>query len=233
MTNETMDSHDPAPETAGVALTAAEQRRVALIDTDEILAVRTEDGDIYIPLRKMCGNLGIARVGQVRRICTDEVMAEGLRDVRVRTPARGVQTMQCLRLDVVPFWLAGVEPSRVKADLRDRLIAYKRWIVRRVWDAFSAETGLDQAFQTTSSAAAVPSQEMTLEQIAQLGYAIATLARQQLAYEHELVEMRGQLSPQGARLATHTEQLAAHDARFDRAAEVIRDVIREVRPNWR
>jgi len=41
--------------------------------------------------------------------------------------------------------------------------------------------------------------------------------------------MRGQLSTQGMRLVTHAEQLAAHDARFDRAAEVIRDVIREVR----
>ncbi len=41
--------------------------------------------------------------------------------------------------------------------------------------------------------------------------------------------MRGQFSTQGMQLVTHAEQLAAHDARFDRAAEVIRDVIREVR----
>ena len=203
MTDETMESQERTAEAADTTLTVAEQRRVALIDTDEILAVRAVDGDSYVPLREMCGNLGIARVGQVRRIRADEVMAEGLRDVRVRTPTRGVQTMQCLRLDVVPFWLAGVEPSRVKPDLRDRLIAYKRWIVRRVWDAFSAETGLDQVFPPTSDPALVPSQEMTLEQIAHLGYAIATLARQQLAYEHELVEMRGQISTQGMRLVTH------------------------------
>ncbi len=93
MIDETTGSQEHTAETAGAALTAAEQRRVALIDTDEILAVRAVDGDIYVPLREMYGNLGITRVGQVRRIRADEVMAEGLGDVRVRTPACGVQTM--------------------------------------------------------------------------------------------------------------------------------------------
>ena len=63
---------------------------------------------------------------------------------------------------------------------------------------------------------------MTLEQIAQLGIAITTLARQQMAHERALAEVRGQLVAQ-------EDHLAAHDERIDRAATVIRDVIREVR----
>jgi len=229
-----VDADDVGPDEAGVggtgtALVAVDQRHVALLDEDDILAVRTDDGDIYIPVRALCSNLGLARSPQMRRIRADVAMTDGLRDVRVQTPQRGVQTMQCLRLDVVPYWLSGVEVSRIKEHLRARLVAYKRWVVRRVWEAFSAETGLGQALQPTAPSVPVAAQEMSLEQIAQLGLAITTLARQQLAYEQALGELRGHVVGQDAQLADHDARLGAQEARFERAAEVIRDVIHDVR----
>jgi hypothetical protein len=215
------DGEQGVPRTAA-ALAVVDQRQVALLDADEVLAMRAEDGEIYVGLRSVCVSLGVAPTGQVRRIQADEVMAEGLREVRVRTATRGLQTLQGLRLDVVPYWLSGIEPRRTKPELRDRLVTYKRWVVRRVWEAFAAETGIEQ-----SPTPAVPSdtptgQEMTLEQIAQVGIAITTLARQQLAHERALAEVR-------THLAVQEDRLAMHDERIDRAATVIRDVIREVR----
>jgi len=216
------DEGERIPPSAGTALAVVDQRQVALLDADEVLAMRAEDGEIYVGLRSVCVSLGVAPTGQVRRIQADEVMAEGLREVRVRTATRGLQTLQGLRLDVVPYWLSGIEPRRTKPALRDRLVTYKRWVVRRVWEAFAAETGIAQS---PAPAAAPPSplgQELTLEQIAQLGIAITTLARQQIAHERALGEVRGQLAAQ-------EDRLAVHDERIDRAATVIRDVIREVR----
>jgi len=215
------DEGERIAPSAGTALAVVDQRQVALLDADEVLAMRAEDGEIYVGLRSVCVSLGVAPTGQVRRIQADEVMAEGLREVRVRTATRGLQTMQGLRLDVVPYWLSGIEPRRTKPALRDRLVTYKRWVVRRVWEAFAAETGIAQS-PAPAAAPPPPGQELTLEQIAQLGIAITTLARQQIAHERALVEVRGQL-------AVQEDRLAVHDERIDRAATVIRDVIREVR----
>jgi len=211
---------EPTRAATATALAVVDQRQITLLEADDaLLAVRAEDGEIYVGMRSMCASLGIQPNGQLRRIRADEVMAEGLRDVRVRTPTRGLQTLQGLRLDIVPYWLSGIEPRRAKPELHDRLVTYKRWVVRRVWEAFAAETGIDQAVTPT-----VPGtgQDMSLEQIAQLGVAITTLARQQIAHEHALTEVRGQLAAQ-------EDHLAAHDERFDRASTVIRDVIHEVR----
>lgn len=213
---------DHAAPAAAITLAAVDQRQIALLEADELLAVRAEDGEIYVGLRSMCASLGLQRNGQLRRIRADEVMAEGLRDVRVRTPARGLQTLQGLRLDIVPYWLSGIEPRRTKPELRERLVTYKRWVVRRVWEAFAVETGIDQSLTPAVSGAARAERDMTLEQIAQVGIAITTLARQQMAHERALADMRGQLAAQ-------EDRLAAHDARFDRAAAVMRDVIHEVR----
>jgi len=212
-------TEEGAAPSAATALAVVDQRQIALLDGDDLLAVWAEDGELYVGLRSMCANLGLQTNGQVRRIRADEVMVEGLRDVRVRTPTRGLQTLQGLRLDIVPYWLSGIEPRRAKPELHDRLIAYKRWVVRRVWEAFAAETGIERSPAPASPEAG---QDMTLEQIAQLGVAITTLARQQLAHERALAEVRGHL-------ATQEERLAAHDERLDRAAGVIREVIREVR----
>jgi hypothetical protein len=214
---------EPTLPAVATALAAVDQRQIALLEADDaLLAVRAEDGEIYVGMRSMCASLGLQPNGQLRRIRADEVMAEGLREVRVRTATRGLQTLQGLRLDVVPYWLSGIEPRRTKPELRERLVTYKRWVVRRVWEAFAAETGIERSPAPAAPAVAPTGQEMTLEQIAQLGIAITTLARQQMAHERALAEVRGQLVAQ-------EDHLAAHDERIDRAATVIRDVIREVR----
>jgi len=214
---------EPTLPAVATALAVVDQRQIALLEADDaLLAVRAEDGEIYVGMRSMCASLGLQPNGQLRRIRADEVMAEGLREVRVRTATRGLQTLQGLRLDVVPYWLSGIEPRRTKPELRERLVTYKRWVVRRVWEAFAAETGIERSPAPAAPAVAPTGQEMTLEQIAQLGIAITTLARQQMAHERALAEVRGQLAAQ-------EDHLAAHDERIDRAATVIRDVIREVR----
>ena len=214
---------EPTLPAVATALAVVDQRQIALLEADDaLLAVRAEDGEIYVGMRSMCASLGLQPNGQLRRIRADEVMAEGLREVRVRTATRGLQTLQGLRLDVVPYWLSGIEPRRTKPELRERLVTYKRWVVRRVWEAFAAETGIERSPAPAAPAVAPTGQEMTLEQIAQLGIAITTLARQQMAHERALAEVRGQLVAQ-------EDHLAAHDERIDWAATVIRDVIREVR----
>ena len=120
---------EPTLPAVATALAVVDQRQIALLEADDaLLAVRAEDGEIYVGMRSMCASLGLQPNGQLRRIRADEVMAEGLREVRVRTATRGLQTLQGLRLDVVPYWLSGIEPRRTKPELRERLVTYKRWV---------------------------------------------------------------------------------------------------------
>src|SRR5437868_3448457 len=119
------------------AILVRDQRQVQVMD-DQLLAARIADGTIYLPVRALCEVLGLDRAAQVRRIKRDEAMREDLHEMAVETES-GVQTIQVLRLETVPYWLAGVTLNKVKPELRDKLLAYKRWVVRKVYEAFMLE----------------------------------------------------------------------------------------------
>jgi len=214
----------PAADT-GTTLMTVEHRQVTLLDGDEVLAARVEGGDIFVPIRPLCTALGLASQSQIRRIRADEVLAESLRDLRIAA-AGGAQTYQCLHLEAVPLWLALIQPSKVKAELRQRLIIYKRWVRQRVWEAFNAETGIGQELghRDKTAASVLASAEsqgevMTLRQIESLGIALTTLAREQIA----LAERHDQAI---AEVRQGVDELRA---RLDKAAIVMRDTIFDVR----
>jgi len=50
------------------ALVPVAQRRVEVLDGDEVLAVRAEDGSIYLPPRPICASLGLSYQPQRRRV---------------------------------------------------------------------------------------------------------------------------------------------------------------------
>ncbi len=194
-------------------LVPTEQRLVTIVDDAEIPAVLIEGQDIYLPIRPMCQALGVASQMQIARIKADEVMAENLRRVRLATPG-GPQTVQALHIESVPLWLGTLEPGRVREDLRPRLIAYKRWMQRRVYEAFAVEIGWGRPgppVPTPSSAAAPAS----LAYIEQMALAIAHMARQQLTFERDLTDVRD-----------HVEAL---DGRMDRAAAVVGGLLRDLK----
>ena len=122
-------------------LRADHQQQVVLVEGEEVTAVRVEGAgegkDIFLPLRPMCAALGIDYSGQTQRIRRHDVMAEGLRRVRIETGGGG-QVFLCLELESTLMWLATVEGRRVKESLRQRLHLYQRWVFKRVSEAFAA-----------------------------------------------------------------------------------------------
>ena len=199
--------------TTTAVLVPTEQRLVTIVDDEEIPAALIEGQDIYLPIRPMCQALGVASQMQIARIKADEVMAENLRRVRIATPG-GPQTVQALHIESVPLWLGTLEPGRVREDLRPRLIAYKRWMQRRVYEAFAAEIGWGRPVPPVPvpPTAAVPA---SLEYIEQMALAIAHMARQQRIFEHDLTDVRD-----------HVEVL---DGRLDRAAAVVGGMLRDLK----
>ena len=93
-----------------------------------IIVVRLPDGQPGVVIRFLCENLQIDTTGQVQRIRRTEAIADDLVFVQVETDG-GYQTMAALILRAVPFWLAGIDPKRVREEIRSEILRYQREVV--------------------------------------------------------------------------------------------------------
>ena len=99
------------------------EQRVIPFMGDELAAALTQTGGIYISLPGMCGALGLNARGQLQRIQRTNELAIGLRRIPIQTKG-GRQVLNCLRIDKLGLWLAGIETARVKSQFRAKLDAY-------------------------------------------------------------------------------------------------------------
>ncbi|MEO9059394.1 MAG: phage antirepressor N-terminal domain-containing protein [Ktedonobacteraceae bacterium] len=93
-----------------------------------LVVVRLADGRSGVVLRWLCDNLQLDPTAQVRRIRRTEAISDDLITVRIQTDG-GLQNMPTLVLHAVPFWLAGIDPKRVKEDIRPAILRYQREVV--------------------------------------------------------------------------------------------------------
>jgi hypothetical protein len=93
-----------------------------------IVVVRLPDDRPGVVLRYICDNLQIATTGQVARIKRTEVIADDMVYTQVQTEG-GPQIMPTLVLHAVPFWLAGIDPKRVREEVRPEILRYQREVV--------------------------------------------------------------------------------------------------------
>ena len=107
------------------------------------------------------------------------MLSQGFAQVSIITDG-GSQEAQCLRLDMIPFWLSGVNANRVGEAVREKLLRYQTEVASVLWAAFKHEI---------LPAEELP-QELPQRSGAELAYEIATavqhLARQQMELEQRL-----------------------------------------------
>ncbi|HSH77317.1 MAG TPA: phage antirepressor N-terminal domain-containing protein [Herpetosiphonaceae bacterium] len=177
---------------------AVEQRIVPFYG-DELVAVQQPDGAIFVLFARLCENLGLKREGQVRRVQRHAVLSDGFTTLNVRTEG-GVQTAQCLRIDLLPLWMSGLQAQRVKAELQEKLIRYQKEAAMVLWQAFKPQI----VVEGTALAPRDDSHALQqLQHIAEMGRAITRMAEQQIELQR---------------------QQTALASRVDAAARVIRDV---------
>lgn len=145
-------------------------QRVVPFYGDELVALQQPDGVIYVLFTRLCDNLGIDRRGQTRRVMNHSTLSKALVTLPVETEG-GPQRLQCLRLDQLPLWLATLNASRVKAEIRPKLERYQDESAQVLWNAFR-----QQILPDSDSPEIV-----ALQRIAEQAEAIAQLARQQIA----------------------------------------------------
>ncbi len=141
----------------------AEQLPVPLFD-GVVLAVRAQDGSIYLGLRDLCATLNLSLSAQRRRIVTND----SLHLLQFRVPVGNqLRALDFLLLDDLALWLMSIQERRVAAEVRERLAYVKRFLEAAVRDAFAQLTGLPSA----------PSSQIEdLEELDQMDQALKQLA---------------------------------------------------------
>ncbi|WP_243385056.1 phage antirepressor N-terminal domain-containing protein [Caviibacterium pharyngocola] len=79
----------------------------------------------YVAMKPICENIGLDWEAQRQRIRRDEVLSQGA--VMITSPSNGgEQQTLCLPIQYLNGWLFGIDVKRVKPEIRERLITYKR-----------------------------------------------------------------------------------------------------------
>ncbi len=124
-------------------LTPIEQQEVPFYD-DMIPAVRMENGAIYIAVKPLCENIGIAWQSQWRKLKNDPILAKKLRSVTFMVTDKTVERTRAIDMIALPLqdthgWLFRIDSRRVKREVRDDLIRYQERCYKVLADAFSPE----------------------------------------------------------------------------------------------
>ena len=117
-----------------------EQLAVTFFETP-CLAVRSQDGTIYMAIRDVCDAIGLRLSGQLRRLRAHPDLKVGLTRFRVMT-AGGLQIMDCLILEFVPAWIATVSRANATPIVQERLRYFTLFSIREVYAAVAREAGL-------------------------------------------------------------------------------------------
>lgn len=83
------------------------------------------DGEHLVAMKPICEAIGLQWEAQLKRIKRHPVLSQGM-SVMDTPSAGGDQKTTCLPLDYLNGWLFGVDASRVRPEIRERLVQYQR-----------------------------------------------------------------------------------------------------------
>lgn len=205
---------------SGTMLTVIEQKEVDFYG-DEITAVLTRSGEVFVPIRPICDHLGINWDAQRRRIQRDPVLNEVAQGVVVMTTPSsidgrggGEQEMTCLPLKYISGWLFGISANRVKEALRDAIIRYQRECYDILSEAFqSGYLAADSTFDELLASADADAVEAY-----HLAQSVLKLARSHIILSGRIDNHEQRLASIEARLGDKRQQITTDQAARIQAA---------------
>ncbi|WP_066108442.1 phage antirepressor N-terminal domain-containing protein [Gallibacterium salpingitidis] len=113
---------------------------------NQSLVTFEQNGTYYTAMKPICENIGLAWNAQLLRIKRDEVLSKGM--IVMITPTNGgEQEMVCLPIQYLNGWLFGIDTNRVKPEIRETLIKYKKECYQALFDYWFK--GKAERIQTT------------------------------------------------------------------------------------
>jgi hypothetical protein len=157
------------------------QQRTPSFYNEDVIAIQDLDAnEIAVPLNRLCTNLGLDVGIQTRRIQGNQLLADGVSQMRVATDEG--QTLQlCLRADLVPLWLATLSAYDIAPSMRDKFVLYQRECASVLWQAFKP-----QGFSPEDALLPSVREMAASEQAYQTAAGMAALAREQMMIERQL-----------------------------------------------
>jgi hypothetical protein len=165
------------------------EQKMIPFEGDELTAALSPGGVIYMSLPSMCKALGLPTNTQIQRIKRTKSLIKGLRLIPLATRG-GFQRANCLRVDKVALWLAGVETSRMKNDeFRNKVETYQEELAPVATQVFMRVMGL----RTRDITPSTDPQILALADRVDTLTEITTLVRE---YMETLLEAQGHTSMQ-------------------------------------
>ncbi|WP_027356561.1 phage antirepressor N-terminal domain-containing protein [Desulfofundulus thermocisternus] len=108
---------------------------------DELVAAVVEENkrqEIYVAVTPICEKLGVKSQNQRIKIQTNPVYKNKYLSTLISTENNGNYRREVfmLHIDMLPFWLAGISPSKVKPEAVEPLIRYQTEAARVLRDYF-------------------------------------------------------------------------------------------------
>lgn len=169
----------------------------------------------YVPVPQLCARLGLPLAATERRTRANPAFSDGLRLLEVDTDD-GIARQLCLRVDLLPLWLTGVELHRVDPALRPQLQLFQHEAVSALWQTFRP-----QGFGAEDRFVPARHEQTPAEQAYVAACSMATLARQQMLIER-------QLDAAAHASANQADPYAAGEALDDPQAELLARAVRRV-----
>ncbi len=203
---------------------------------DHLIAIRLEGEGLAVPVRTICQALGLDVDNQSARLRDHDVLAQGLRIVRVRSGDR-LRSLVAILHKYIPFWLATISPNQVNADSRPKLMRYQIELVDLLAVLYSGETQPALAAPADSALTAV--QQRLHDALHEVRLARETLLamQQQIgaevhAHEIRLTAIEGLMDEQqlavGGQIITLQQQLAHHTTITGPQQETIKRSIQRI-----
>lgn len=195
-------------------LPARSPYREIQFDGDQIVAVLLEGEGTAVPVRVICQALGLDVASQSERIQAHEVLARGLRVVRVRQGSQ-LRSVAALLHRYIPFWLATISPHQVDEAVRPKLVRYQTELVDVLAALYSSE------WQPTMQPSSEPA-------VAALQQAFAQALTDLRLTREALLELQQQQTSQGQQLVEHQERLGSHDSQIAQVEGMMDEVLEQL-----
>ena len=129
---------------------------------NQTLITLEKDGVAYVAMKPICENIGLDWEAQRQRISRDEVLNSTACMIKAVATDGKNRELLCLPIHYLNGWLFGVDTNRVKAEIRETLITYKKECYQALFDYWNNGVAVNPRRHTIS-----------VEQQAQISQAVA------------------------------------------------------------
>jgi P22_AR N-terminal domain len=172
---------------------ARRQSTISFYGQDIVAYQELDPNETYVPIMTLCARLGLDRAAQERRVRGHAVLASGARTMPIEFDDGHTAPALCLRVDLLPLWLIGVEASKVDQAAQARLELFQRESASTLWQSHRP-----QGYGPEDELLPPRHEQNPAEQSYVAALAMATLARHQMLIERQLNNRSGRGDEQGS-----------------------------------